>query len=143
MRVGVDTARRPGRTSGHVSCLLGGDLSRIHPVFTGERGGVLSQEGMILLPSVPSPVTHISPTNLQNVNTIYIYTPDLSGTMFRKWVCRCCETENDATQSFCVLCGSASGRYGRGVYAFEQNYETEDPDADPFLEATSLVYHSH
>ena len=56
MRVGVDTARRPGRTSGHVSCLLGGDLSRIHPVFTGERGGVLSQEGMILLPSVPSPV---------------------------------------------------------------------------------------
>ena len=56
MRVGVDTARRPGRTSGHVSCLLGGDLSRIRPVFTGERGGVLSQEGMILLPSVPSPV---------------------------------------------------------------------------------------
>lgn len=105
---------------------------------TGERS---AGEGMT--PSVPSPVTHISPTNLQNVNTIYIYTPDLSGTMFRKWVCRCCETENDATQSFCVLCGSASGRYGRGVYAFEQNYETEDPDADPFLEDTSLVYHSH
>ena len=45
MRVGVDTARRPGRTSGHVSCLLGGDLSRIHPVFTGERGTSLPQGG--------------------------------------------------------------------------------------------------
>lgn len=46
--MGADSARRPGRTSGQVSCLLVGGLTRIRPVVTGAYVADLSQAGMIL-----------------------------------------------------------------------------------------------